>query len=236
MCDRAFDSCSRCNLQSVCTNHDLTGREAALHRLGVTRGALPVGRILFHAGERIDALFALRSGSVKEVLTRPGGSESVVHVSVAGEVVGFASLSGLPSRTSAVAVTAARYCRIPLAAVAAVSSETPRIGSELLRLLAAKMGAAQELVASVLDQDAISRVASFVLDMSARLERAGFDGGRFRLGFSRRDIASYLGMTIETVSRAFTELSRRHLLEVHAKDLALLRVGDLRLLADGATA
>jgi len=234
VCDQTLDGCRRCSLHAVCSGHDASGREAALRRLGVTRGTLPVGRALFHAGQNLDALYALRSGCVKEVLTRSGGTESVVHVSVAGEVVGIASLAGLPSRTSAFAVTAARYCRIPLAAVAAVSSETPGISGELMRMLAEKMSAAQEFVSSLIEQDAVSRVAAFVLDMSTRLERAGFDGGRFRLGISRRDIASYLGMTIETVSRAFSELSRRRILDVRAKDLALLRVGDLRALAHAA--
>ena len=234
MCDQTLDGCRRCSLHAVCSSQDTTGRDAALRRLGVTRSALPVGGALFHAGQNLDALFALRSGCVKEVLTRPGGSESVVHVSVAGEIVGIASLAGLPSRTSAFAVTPARYCRIPLAAVSAASSETPKVGSELMRLLAEKMSAAQEFLSSLIEQDAVSRVAAFVLDMSTRLERAGFDGGHFRLGFSRRDIASYLGMTIETVSRAFTELSRRRILDVRAKDLSLLRVSDLRLLADSA--
>jgi CRP/FNR family transcriptional regulator, anaerobic regulatory protein len=227
-----LDGCRRCSLHSVCANPGAPGQDATLHRLGVSRGTLPVGHALFHAGQSPGALFALRSGSVKEVLPRAGGTESVVHVSVAGEVVGIASLAGRPSRTSAFAVTATRYCRIPLAAVATISSESPGVSGELMRMLAEKMGAAQEFMASLIEQDAVSRVAAFVLDMSARLERAGFNGDQFRLGFSRRDIASYLGMTIETVSRAFTELRRRRLLEVRAKDLALLRVGDLRLLAD----
>ena len=235
MPEQTLDGCRRCSLHGVCANQDAPRRDAALRRLGVSRGTLPVGRALFHAGQNLDALFALRSGSIKEVLTRPGGSESVVHVSVAGEVVGIASLAGRPSRTSAVAVTATRYCRIPLAAVAAVSNETPGVAHELMRMLAEKMSSAQEFVSSLIEQDAVSRVAAFVLDMSTRLERAGFNGDRFRLGFSRRDIASYLGMTMETVSRAFTELNRRRILDVRAKDLALLRIGDLRLLADAAS-
>jgi CRP/FNR family transcriptional regulator, anaerobic regulatory protein len=112
-----------------------------------------------------------------------------------------------------------------------LAGEVPEIGRELVRLLAATMTATHELVASVLEQEAIARVAGCLIDISRRLERAGLDGSRFRVGVSRRDIASYLGMTIETVSRSLTELSRRRLIEVRAKELRLLRPPDLQLIA-----
>jgi CRP/FNR family transcriptional regulator len=235
MRSRTHDRCSGCGLHTVCAQDDGSGCDPGQPRLALTRGEIEVGRPLYHAGQRVDALYALRSGCVKEVLTRADGTESVVRVSVAGEIVSLASLSGMPSRTTAVAVTTTRYCRIPLASVASATRDVPAIGSELMRLLATKMNAAHELVASVLDRDAVSRVAAFVLDLSNRLELAGFDGRRFQVGFSRSDIASYLGMTIETVSRAFSELRRRRILDVRAKDLALLSIGDLRVVAENTT-
>lgn len=213
--------CDGCGLVEVCDRS----------RLAVTRGEISVGRPLYHAGQPVDALFALLSGSVKEFVPRADGTSAVVRLALAGDIVSLASLSGLPSRTTAVAVAPTRYCRVPIQALNLATHDVPAIGGTLLRLLAAKVHAAHEVMASVLDRDAIARVAGFVLDLSARLERAGLDGRRFQVGFSRSDIASYLGMTIETVSRAFSELRRRRILEVRAKDLSLLHMGELRALA-----
>ena len=121
-------------------------------------------------------------------------------------------------------------CKISWASFQALAREVPEVAYELVRLLAATVTATHELVASVLKQEALARVAELLLDVSARLQRSGLDGSHFRLGLSRRDIASYLGVTIETVSRCFTELDRRRLIVVRGKDLRLLRPADLHLL------
>ena len=110
----------------------------------------------------------------------------------------------------------------------------PETGHELVRLLAATVTATHELIVSVLEQDALARVAGLLLDISARLRRGGLDGSHFRLSVSRRDIASYLGLTIETVSRCFSELDRRRLIAVRGKDLRFLRPPGLQLLAGEA--
>jgi CRP/FNR family transcriptional regulator len=110
-----------------------------------------------------------------------------------------------------------------------LAEEMPEVGRELIRLLAASVTATQRLVASVRDRDALARVAGCLLDISRRMQRTGLDGSRFRLGLSRSELASYLGVTLETVSRCLTELRWRRLIEVRAKDLRLLRPAELQL-------
>lgn len=230
MCNRMIDSCSRCSLAALC------GADGGGGRFGAGRSIVPAGKALFVEGRPVDAIYALRSGSVKEVLTRANGSESVIQVALPGEVVGLAGLAGGLSQTAAIAVTDSRICRLPRELLEKVAGEAPRVGAELMRLLAARMNATQQLLGGIFEQPALARVATFVLDMSGRLQRAGLDGSRFRLGVSRQDIASYLGVTIETVSRSLTELGRMRIIDVRAKNLCVLDAGDLRAVASSATA
>jgi CRP/FNR family transcriptional regulator len=229
MCTRTISRCTNCSLHSLCIGKSGSEEVSLAGRLHVRAGALAKGEALFWSGQRSGAFYALRSGCVKEVVPRSDGTAAVVHFSLPGEVVGLGSLATSRAATSAIAVAATRYCRVPSAAVHKLAEEMPEVGRELIRLLAASVTATQRLVASVRDRDALARVAGCLLDISRRMQRTGLDGSRFRLGLSRSELASYLGVTLETVSRCLTELRWRRLIEVRAKDLRLLRPAELQL-------
>jgi CRP/FNR family transcriptional regulator len=229
MCTRIISTCANCGLHTLCIRNSGPEQVLLVGRLQVRQGTVARGKALFWSGQRNGAFYALRSGCVKDVITRLDGREAVVHFSLPGEVVGLGSLANSRAATTAVAVEATRYCRVPIAAVHKLAGEIPDVGRELVRLLAVTVTTAQQIVASVLDRDALARVAGCLLDISSRMQRTGFDGSRFRLGLSRSDLASYLGITLETVSRCLTELRRRRLIEVRAKELRLLQPAELEL-------
>ncbi len=83
------------------------------------------------------------------------------------------------------------------------------------------------------DKEALERIAGFLLNLSDRLQLRGVQGREFRLGMNRDDIASYLGVRSETVSRSFTELSRRRLIRVRAKRVQITKPAELRGVCDG---
>jgi CRP/FNR family transcriptional regulator len=231
---RSIDHCARCSLHRVCFAPGALQQSCAVKRLPVHPGQLSPGEVLYVAGQGCSALYALRSGCIKDVVTRRNGAERVVQFCFPGEVAGLGGLASARACSTAIALTATRYCRISWASFRQLAAEVPETGHELVRLLAATVTAAHELVVSLLEQDALARVAGLLLDISARLRRGGLDGLHFRLSVSRGDIASYLGLTIETVSRCFSELDRRRLIAVRGRDLRFLRPSGLQLLAGEA--
>jgi CRP/FNR family transcriptional regulator, anaerobic regulatory protein len=95
--------------------------------------------------------------------------------------------------------------------------------------LIAKAGtAARDLLTLIRDKEALERVSGFLLNVSGRLQVSGSRGREFRLAMNRDDIADYLGLRSETVSRCFTELSRRQLIRVQAKRVIFCTPTDLR--------
>ena len=93
------------------------------------------------------------------------------------------------------------------------------------------MAETRELMLVISRMDARARVATFLLNLSRRLTRRGKDGDRFRLTMDRRDIANYLGLTIETVSRTLSAMQRDGMLAVRGK---LVSIEDAEALLDVA--
>jgi CRP/FNR family transcriptional regulator len=131
------------------------------------------------------------------------------------------------------AVEPTRCCEIPWRSLEESMAMSPEIATELIALTAREAILAQEFAVSVKRESALSSVARFLLDVGARRRERGLEGLRFRLGLRRRDIASYLGLTLETVSRCFSELARRNLIRVKAKQVELLCLGELQRAAQG---
>jgi len=101
-------------------------------------------------------------------------------------------------------------------------------GVELTRLIAKARSAARDSLTLIRDKKAKERVAGFLLNVFERLQLRGVGGREIRLGMSRDDIANYLGLRSETVSRCFTELARRQLIRVRAKRVEILKTSELR--------
>ncbi len=227
-------SCARCGFRRVCfPARSARDSASAPQRPGVRRRQFARGTTLFHAGDRLSAVYALRSGCVKNVVLTPGGEEQVTNFYLPGEVVGLGALADLRFHSSAIAAELTRCCEIPWAPLVQRMATSLELVTELIGLIARTAGSAQDFAVSAMRQSALRRVAGFLVAMRTRRCERGFEGQRFRLGLRRRDIASYLGLTLETVSRCFSELARRDLILVRARYIELLRYGDLERTALG---
>lgn len=225
--------CARCGFRRVCFPARITRGCAHPYRLRIRRRQFARGAALFHAGDPLSAVYALRSGCVKEVVFSPEGDELVTGFHLPGEVLGLSALADKRFHSSAVAVEPTRCCEIPWASLTLRMATSPDVGSELIGLVAKTACAAQDFAVSTMRHSALRRVAGFLVAVGARRRERGLEGQRFRLGLRRRDIASYLGLTLETVSRCFSELAHRDLIYVKAKQIELLRFGELQRTALG---
>ncbi|MCH8477679.1 MAG: helix-turn-helix domain-containing protein [Wenzhouxiangella sp.] len=124
-----------------------------------------------------------------------------------------------------------RTCEIPLVDFVRMLKGSPRLNQVMLTLLSEEMAETRELLLVVGRLDARTRVALFLLSMSKRLACRRQDPDQFRLTMDRRDIANYLGLTIETVSRTLSAMQRAKIIEVRGK---LVRVLDRSALREQA--
>lgn len=221
--------CSTCAFGSVCIGSgvDKIGL-AELHCLVEHVGPWKAGESIFRTGDRFGAIYAVRSGTVKTRLVDLEGRELVLGFHLPGELIGLNAIHPQAYPCDAVALDAVEVCRFSFPALATLATRIPQIQQELFRRLSKDIGEA-----NVRNQEssADERLAAFVLNLSARYEARGFPRDSLHLSMSRSDIANYLGLAAETVSRVLRRFQDTGLLEVDGREV---RLGDVAALKDVA--
>ena len=178
---------------------------------------LGAGQPLFHEGDPAMSVFTLTSGAIKLYKLLPDGRRQVTGFMHPGDFLGI-SVDDEHAFT-AEALEHSQLCSFPRSRFDNFVEENVEVERELYRLAAHELAAAQQQMVLLGRKTATERLASFFLALAERAERA-IDGEiRFiRLPMSRSDIADYLGLTKETVSRVLALLKRQRLIRLDAID------------------
>jgi CRP/FNR family transcriptional regulator len=174
--------------------------------------AIERDRAVFHQGDRADAVYAVAGGVIRLCKLLPDGRRQIVGFVQAGDFMGLAS--GDSHLYTAEAVTAATVRRLPRARLEALMDEDPALRRRLMLVTARELVAAQEQMLLLGRKNAREKICSFLMALSRRRERTHGDGTRIHLPMSRTDIADYLGLTIETVSRTISRLKADRLIRL----------------------
>ena len=165
---------------------------------------------IFNEGDVARYSYKLLEGGVRLCKIRPDGRRQIAEFVLPGDVFGFA-LDEEYSPT-AEALGDVIVLRWPRGQVERLAEELPALRKELMAMLCRELSAAQEHLVMLGRQTAKERVASFLLLIANR--RDAGNGDPLLLPMGRQDIADYLGLTIETVCRALTDLKRERLIEI----------------------
>ncbi len=224
--------CEMCGFDRVCSLGLLAGG-IERHGLRVSPMRISRGDVLYRSGDTGKAIYMIRSGCIKELDSSSGGHGAVINFALPGELLILHALDGTLSQTTGLAVEPSFICGVSWDAFKRLCAESPRVASECIRLVAKAGAAARDLSALIRDKDAYQRVCGYLLNVSQRLQVRGVRRREFRLHMNRDDIANYLGLRSETVSRCFSNLARRRLIKVRAKQIQVMRAAELRKIFTG---
>ena len=221
--------CSTCAFGSVClpAGVDKTALRE-LHMLVEHAGPYRAGEHVFRSGEPFAAIFAVRGGVVKTRQLDDDGREQVLGFHLPGEMIGLNAIHPAKYPCDAVALDTVFVCRFSFPALATLAVKMPDVQQQLFRLLSADIGKASLLAG---DYSADERLAAFLLGLGDRFAARGFSAKAFRLEMSRGDIANYLRLASETVSRVLRRLQDQKLIHVEGRDVELLDRSALQDLA-----
>ncbi|MDT8451020.1 MAG: fumarate/nitrate reduction transcriptional regulator Fnr [Wenzhouxiangellaceae bacterium] len=225
-------SCRQCSLFDLCFAQEVAeSRRAELDRIIRRQRPLQKDGHIFHAGQQLKSVCVVQAGTIKTYRLSREGDEIVTGFHLPGELIGLDAIGDGRHPEFAVALEDSRYCEIPYRDFHKILDESPELNELMLKLLSADMAETRELLVVIGRMDARARVATFLLNLSRRLTRRGEDGRRFRLSMDRRDLANYLSLTIETVSRTLSWMQKDGMLSVRGK---LVQIEDIDALLETA--
>lgn len=193
------------------------GNPVARSRMRIARG-----RTLYGIGDPLRGLYVVHVGVLKSCAISSDGLQQVVAFPMAGDVLGLDALSTGTHQGEVVALEDAELYLLPVAQCECWSLGSAYAQRLLLRTMAHEIVRGQQHAVMLGTMRAEQRVAIFLLDLSQRYCHLGYSRSHFVLRMSRHDIGSYLGLKLETVSRALSRSQQEGILQARGKTIALL--------------
>jgi len=187
-----------------------------------SRRSVRRGEALCSAGESFRMLYVVRCGTLKSFLMSHHGLVQVTGFRIAGDIVGLDGISTGAYQTDAIALEDTEVFVLPFPQCELWSRESAYGQHLLMRTLAQEIAGNRKHMLALGTMRAEQRMAMFLLDFSRRYEHLGYSRSRFLLRMTRKDLGSYLGLTLETVSRLLSRLQREGTIQVQGKSVALL--------------
>lgn len=154
---------------------------------------------------------------------------------MAGEILGLDGIVQSRHRCDAVALEDTEVCVLPFDRITALSREFSGLQHHVHRLMSREIVRERSVMLLLGSLRAEERLAAFLMNLSARLRLRGFSGTQLVLRMSREEIGSYLGMTLETVSRTLSRLHADRTLDVHRRQVNIRDEAALRAMANQQT-
>jgi CRP/FNR family transcriptional regulator len=229
---REGQSCSSCRLATYCfppgidKSHlhllsELVNQQTILHR----------NEYIYRAFETFRKIFIIRSGSVKTFKINSNGEKIITGFCYPGEILGFDAIATKTYQENALALDTVSVCELNFNELEKLSSKFPSYQHQLVKLMSEKLSSNFFLN---LSSSAESKIAFFLLTISNKMKNYGTTGMNFNLSMTREDIARYLGLATETVSRILSKFQLNNILECSKKNIFLKDYSQLQILASQA--
>jgi CRP/FNR family transcriptional regulator len=196
--------------------------ESAVQR----RRSLAAGEHLFRVGDPLRFLCAVQSGCLKTYTVDTEGREHVMSFHFPGEVIGVDAIYPERHVSSCVALSGSQVCLLPFSAIGRLCQEMPEMQMQMLRALSRDMLGTTSIAG---DFTANERLAGFLVMVAARLHDP--TPRALDLAMSRQDMANYLRLAPETVSRILARFQRDGLVKADRKHIVLLDLAGLAAIA-----
>jgi CRP/FNR family transcriptional regulator len=227
--DKLQATCSTCSLHEICLPAGLNTSELkSMDRMIDHRRTVKRSDPLFRSGTALHSLYAIRSGFMKSSVLHEDGREQVAGFHMMGDLMGMDAIGTGKHLCDAVALEDSEVCEIPLQDLEKLSREIPSLQQHFHRLMSREIARDHGVMLLLGSMRAEERLAAFLLNLSQRFAARGYSSTEFHLRMTREEIGSYLGLKLETVSRALSHFQTQGLVAVQNKHLRILKIDSLR--------
>ena len=224
--EKLATQCGACNMRDVCLPcgaQDLSRFDGLVY----TRRRVKRGELLYRAGDAFESIYAVRSGFFKSSAVLVDGRDQVTGFHMAGEVIGLDGIGSAKHTADATALEDSEVCVIPYNRLSELG-----LHPELQKVMSRALVHDQGVMMLLGTMRAEERLAAFLLNLSQRFVARGYSPSDFHLRMTREEIGSYLGLSLETVSRLFSRFDGEGLISVQQRHVRILDVPGLRAVID----
>ncbi|WP_299595226.1 fumarate/nitrate reduction transcriptional regulator Fnr [uncultured Microbulbifer sp.] len=225
-------SCANCSVRALCLPAGLSKSDIdRLEQVAHKKTLVQAGSTLFRAGDTFTSLYAIRSGSFKSVVIAADGDAQVTHFALPGELLGLDAYSNQFHPSYAEALEDSSVCELPFSQLETLAQQVPGLQKQIFNLFSDELRQEKEMVMLLGKRSAEARMAALLVNISERYARRGYSATAFNLTMPRTDIANYLGLTAETVSRLISRFQKQGVMKVNGRAVTLLDKPGLAALA-----
>ncbi|WP_303903196.1 helix-turn-helix domain-containing protein [Thiohalomonas denitrificans] len=214
--------CRDCELFGICRVAGLGSIDDSLLDEVVSRRC-PVAK-----GERLlipdtpfRGIFAVKSGAFRTI-SHIGQSDRVINFHFLGELIGLETIEGGHYLHTVEALEESSVCELGFAHLHRLGPRLVQFQEQLIQAMSRRMLHDQQICTLLRAQNSERRLAAFLYSVANRLNAGREPASEFRLPMRREDIASYLGLAVETVSRLLTQFSQRRIAELRGRNARIL--------------
>ncbi|MDN3651225.1 fumarate/nitrate reduction transcriptional regulator Fnr [Thalassotalea ponticola] len=215
--------CQNCSISELCLPFSLNENEInLLDDIIQRKKPIQKNTQIFEAGEQLQTLYAIRSGTFKTFIISEQGEEQITGFHLAGDLMGFDALASNKHPSFAKALETSMVCEIPFEVLDTLSNKIPRLKSQMLNLMSDEIQCNNEMLLLLNRKNAEEKLATFLANYGRRLGNRHLSSLEFNLPMTRSEIGNYIGLTIETISRLMTRFQRDGLIKVDNKLITIL--------------
>lgn len=197
-------SCSYCTLNELCFPRGMASSDMEKLDSVVKRDKiLHKNDFLYRDGEECKAIYAIKSGGIKTIKENKSGDAQIVGFHLPGELIGFDGFATDIHVCSAEALETTNVCELSLDNLESLCKEVPGLQKQMRRIVGLEVNNDHELLLLLGKMTAEEKLATFLISLSNRMKQRNWKETDFNLNMTRQDVANYLGLAVETVSRLF---------------------------------
>lgn len=226
--------CNKCQQNHLCLPKGLDPTEMDEFSTIVKHSRImPRGSHIFRQGDRLRSLYLVRSGMAKCYVSAPDGTEQIVGFRLPGDMLGLDALGDEIHTSSAVTLDSTSLCELSFSQYEKLCGTQVGLWKQISARFGKELSHDHELLMLIGQKSVEERLAIFLLKLSQRMAERGFSATEYNLSMTRYDIANFLGVTAETISRTFSRFEKIGLLKIERKKIRIKDLFRLRDLAFG---
>lgn len=199
--------------------------------LGCRRTLVKRGKHLYESGDPIGSIYSIMAGSFKTSTVTEKGEEQVMGFYMRGAIMGLEAMATGHHTASAVALEDSQVCVVSAECLQQHCQQDESVARRIHAAMAKEINTRQRMILMLGCKTAEERVATFLIELAATYFALGYSASEMNILMTRAEIGSYLGLTLETVSRILSAFQSRKLLAVNQKHVRILDVAGLERLA-----